>query len=186
MPDAIKKDTTSSIKVEKLSEFKNTDLDDICDATESTILDNKDSFNIGLNRSEPPVRERLEQYWNGVLLVPQRELIVGRLDDTISASIQLIKPNPNNQTSSFSCSVDQHFVAPWARGHGLAKELLKAAEKEAKDQGHTVIRLRVNATLENAVKLYESFGFKRWGTLEKYEIIDGKMTPGHFFYKDIE
>jgi ribosomal protein S18 acetylase RimI-like enzyme len=184
MADAVKKDE-NIIKVEKISVFKNTDLEDICDATESTIIDNKDSFNIGLNRSEPPIRERLERYWKGVLLVPQRELIVGRLDGTISSSIQLIKPNPNNQTSNFSGSVDQHFVAPWARGHGLAKALVKAAEDEAKAIGLSVLRLRVNATLENAVKLYESSGFKRWGTLNKYEIIDGKMTAGHFYYKDI-
>lgn len=182
----VKKIEENIILVEKISEFKNTDLDDICDATETTILDNQNSFNIGLKRSEPPVRERLEQYWKGVLLVPQRELFVGRLDGTISSSIQLMKPNPNNQTSSFTCWVDQHFVAPWARGHGLAKALLKAAEAEAKELGHTVMRLRVNATLENAVHLYESCGFVRWGTLDKFEIIDGEMTAGHYYYKDIE
>ncbi|MDA0781431.1 MAG: GNAT family N-acetyltransferase [Rickettsiales bacterium] len=185
MADAIKKDA-NIILIEKISEFKNTDLEDICDATESTIIDNKGSFNIGLKRSEPPVRERLEQYWKGVLLVPQRELFVGRLDGTISSSIQLIKPGPNNQTSGFTCWVDQHFVAPWAREHGLAKSLLKAAEKEAKALGHTVMRLRVNATLQSAVHMYESCGFVRWGTLDKFEIIDGKMTAGHYYYKDIK
>lgn len=176
---------SNKIKVEKLNEFKNTDLNDLCDATESTILDNKSSFNIGLKRSDLLVRERLEAYWKGVTLVPERQLIVGRLDGTIAASIQLIRPNPNNQTSSFSGSVDQHFVAPWAREHGLAKLLLKAAEEEAKKLGLSVVRLRVNATLATAIKLYESCGYKRWGTLDKYEILDGKMTGGHFYYKDI-
>lgn len=179
------KSNVNKIKVEKLSEFKNTDLNDLCDATESTILDTKSSFNIGLKRSELLVRERLEAYWRGVMLVPERQLIVGRLDGTIASSIQLIRPNPNNQTSSFSGSVDQHFVAPWAREHGLAKSLLKVAEEEAKKLGLSVIRLRVNATLLMAIKLYESCGYKRWGTLDKYEIIDGKMTSGHFYYKDI-
>ena len=175
----------AQIKIEKISAFKNADLSDICDATESTILDNTDSFSIGYNRSEPLARERLEVYWKGVLLVPQRELIVGRIDGTIASSVQLIKPHPNNQTSGFAARVEQHFVAPWARGHGLAKELLSAVEKEAKIGGFSVLRLSVGENLTSAIKLYEAKGFKKWGTLDKYELVDGKMTAGHYYYKDL-
>lgn len=183
--ESAEKKAAVDIVVEKLNKFKNNDLNDICDATESTILDSGSSLNIGLKRSEPLVRERLENYWKGVVLVPERQLIVGRLDGVIASSIQLIKPNPNNQLSDFSGLVDQHFVAPWAREHGLAKLLLKAAEAEAKECGLSVLRLRVNAKMEKAIKMYESCSYKRWGTLDKYEIIDGKMTAGHFYYKDI-
>jgi ribosomal protein S18 acetylase RimI-like enzyme len=183
--DSHDKNTSFSIKIEKLTEFQGTDLNDICEATESTILDSKIGLNIGLKRSEPPVRERLEKYWKGVLLVPERQLIVGRIDGVIASSVQLIKPGPNNQTSSFAGSLDQHFVAPWARGHGFAKLLLQRAEIEAKKSGLSMLRLRVNAQLDNAILMYESSGFKRWGTLDKYEIIDGKMTAGHFYYKEL-
>ena len=172
-------------KVEKITKFKNTDLDDLCDATESTITDDALSFSIGLKRSEPLVRERLENYWKGVLLVPERELIVGRLDGVITSSIQLMKPTPNNQTSNFAGLVSQHFVAPWARGYGLAKDLLKAAEQEAIDAGLTVLKLSAREDLDGAIKLYESQNYKKWGTLAKYEMIDGKMFAGHFYYKDL-
>jgi ribosomal protein S18 acetylase RimI-like enzyme len=175
----------ASIKIERITEFKNTDLSDLCDATEATILDTTSSFNIGLKRSEPLVRERMEAYWKGVSLVKERHLIVGRLDGVIAASTQLIMPNPNNQTSGFSCSVNHHFVAPWARGHGLAKQLLKAAEDAAKAAGMTLIKLNVRADLDSAIKLYESCGYRRWGTLDKFEMIDGKMVAGHFYCKDL-
>ena len=184
MKPAIKQ-PEAEIKVEKITEFKQMDLHDLCDSSESIVSDEALSFSIGSNRSDPLTRERLETYWKGVLLVPERELIVGRIDGTIAASIQLVKPSPQNQTSNFVGNVDHHFVSPWARGHGLAKQLIKAAEAEAKLLGLSVIKLDVRANLESAVKLYESSGYKRWGTLDKYEMIDGKMIAGHFYYKDL-
>lgn len=176
---------SATLKVERLTAFKSSDLADICEATERTIMDNAIGFTIGFGREDIMARERLEAYWQGVLLVPERVLVVGRLDGVISSSVQLIKPNPNNQTSYFSGSITQHFVAPWARGFGLAKRILECAEGEARAAGLTVLRLRVNATLSAAISLYESCGYKRWGTLDKYEIIDGKMTAGYFYYKDL-
>jgi len=184
MENAIKQ-SPAEIKVEKIREFVKTDLNDICDASESTMHDDSLSFSIGSNREDPLVRERLENYWKGVLLVPERQLIVGRVDGTIAASLQILKPSPNNQTSNFAASVDNHFVAPWARGYGLAKMLINAAEVEAKEMGLTVLKLNVRANLENAIQLYEASGYKRWGTLDKYEMVDGKMIAGHFYYKDI-
>lgn len=175
----------SSTKVEKITEFKATDLSDLCDATESTILDDSLSFNIGLNREEPLVRERLEMYWKGVMLVPERILIVGRLDGIIAASIQLVKPSPSNQTSAFAGTIENHFVAPWARGYGLAKSLISAAEKEAKSSGISLLKLSVRENLSGAINIYESCGYKRWGTLAKFEKIDGKMLAGHYYCKDI-
>ncbi len=175
----------ADIKIEKLSKFKDADLNDLCEATERTILDNYQSFTIGSSREEPLMRERMEAYWKGVLMVPERQLIVGRLDGVIASGIQLVKPSPNNQTSSFSASLEKHFVAPWARGHGLAKLLVKAAEDEAKNFGISVLRISVRDNLQGAIKVYESCGYKCWGVLDKYEIIEGKMYGGRFYYKDI-
>lgn len=173
------------ILVEKISSFKGTDVTDLCDATESTLSDDALSFSIGLGRIDSQVRDKLESYWRGVVLVPERQLIIGRLDGVIASSIQLVKPAPNNQTTSFACTVDNHFVAPWARGYGLAKELLRIAEIEAKKSGLSVLKLSVRANLKTAINLYESTGYKRWGTLDKYEKIDGKFIAGYFYYKDL-
>ena len=174
-----------AIVVEKISQFKGTDLTDLCDATESILSDDSLSFSIGLGRIDSRIRDQLEAYWKGTLLVPERVLIIGRLDGVIASSIQLVKPSPGNPTGVFAGIVDNHFVAPWARGYGLAKELLKAAENEAASSGLSILKLSVRDNLKTAIKLYESSGYKRWGTLNKYEKIDGKFIAGYFYCKDI-
>lgn len=174
----------TSITVEVIESFKGTDLSDLCDATEATITDSE-GFTIGFNRDGALVREQLESYWSGILLVPDRHLIVGRLDGTIAASIQYVRPSGSNHTSSFAASVENHFVAPWARGHGLAKALLRKVERKAHAESIKLLKLSVRANLSAAVSLYESMGYKRWGVLEKYELVDGEMYAGYFYCKDL-
>ena len=106
----------ASIAVEKLTALSVADLEDLCRATEDAIKDG-----IGFNWVVPPMREVLETYWKGALLVPSRTVLGGRLDGTLAASIQLLRPSKNKETSAFACDVEAHFVAPWARGHGLGE-----------------------------------------------------------------
>lgn len=170
-----------AITVERVTEFKNADLADLCQATTAAISDG-----IGFNWVAAPQTEVLEAYWRGVLIVPERVLFIGRLDGTIAASIQLLRPGKNKQASAFSASIEAHFVAPWARGHGLAKALLTEAEKEAKAKDFTVLTLHVRETQEAAIKLYEESGFVRWGILPFYEMVNGKTIAGHYFYKTLK
>jgi ribosomal protein S18 acetylase RimI-like enzyme len=171
------------IVVERLESMQQNDIGDMCDAAEATMQDSF-GFNIGFSRFRP-TREQLEAYFNGVIMVPERVLIVGRVDGVICGSIQLVKPLPSQETTSFVASVDNHFVAPWARGHGLARKLVEAAESEARHQGFSVLRLSVCAHREAAIKLYESCDYIRWGTLDKYELMAGEIVAGHFYYKDL-
>jgi ribosomal protein S18 acetylase RimI-like enzyme len=172
-------------EIEKVSSLSEVDLHDLCEATEATLGDNSLSFSIGLDRHGINDRERLEAYWKGVLMVPERVLFIGRLDSAIASSIQLVKPGSNQQASNFSGTVDHHFVAPWARGFGLAKELLSLAEEEAKLVGLEMLRLSVRENLESATHLYENHGYRCWGHLDKYERIDGHMIGGRFYCKEI-
>jgi ribosomal protein S18 acetylase RimI-like enzyme len=175
---------SAEIIVERLTKFENNDLGDLCDATEATVF-NTYGFSIGFQHSGLPERQYLEAYFRGVLIVPERELFVVRYDGVIAGSIQLVKPSPNNKTSAFACSVDNHFVAPWARGHGLAKKLLEYAEDEARRQNFAILKLSVRATREAAINLYKNSGYKLWGTLDKYEVMADEIVAGHFFYKDL-
>jgi ribosomal protein S18 acetylase RimI-like enzyme len=170
-----------SIRVERITEFRHADLTDIVQATEDAIRDG-----IGFNWVVPPGKDMLETYWKGVLVVPERVLFAGRLDGALAASIQLVKPGPSKETSSFCAQLEAHFVAPWARGHGLAKALLEAAEREARAQGFSVLRLSVRATQEPAIKLYEESKYICWGTLPTYEFVNAKMIAGRFYYKNLE
>jgi ribosomal protein S18 acetylase RimI-like enzyme len=55
-------------------------------------------------------------------------------------------------------------VAPNFRRRGLAHLLLAAAEKDAKHRGRAAMRLEVRANDAGAVKLYETSGYRRFGT----------------------
>ena len=170
-----------AIKIESITEFKPADLHDLCQATQDAVREG-----IGFNWIIPPSSDVLESYWKGVLMVPERALFVGRLDGTLAASVQLVKPPPNKQLTKFSCQIMNHFVAPLARGHGLAKALLMAAEEEAKHVGFSVITLHVRETQEAAIKLYEEAGYIRWGILPYYENVNDTMIAGHHFYKNLK
>lgn len=170
-----------TIRVEKLTEFRHADLSDLVQATEDAIRES-----IGFNWMLPPGRDILETYWKGVLVVPQRILLGGRLDGTLAGSIQLVKPGVTKETSSFAATLEAHFVAPWARGHGLAKALLQAAERQARADGFSVLKLSVRESQEAAITLYEENGYVHWGTLPTYEFVNAKMVAGRFYYKNLE
>ncbi len=170
-----------SIDVKRIKEWNSSNLSSLCQATEDAILDG-----IGFNWVTPPMPEVLEAYWRGVLVVPERQLYGGWLDGTLAASIQVVKPGQTKETSSFAATIDAHFVAPWARGHGLAKSLLELAERDAAAAGFTVLRLNVRETQEAAINLYQESGYVRWGILPYYEYVGGHMLAGQFFYKKLE
>ena len=166
--------------VERIAEFHRAELEDLCDAAEAAILDGS-----GFGWLKPPARNRLETYWRGVLVVPERELFVARLDGAIAGSAQLIKPPPNQEARAFAATLATHFVAPWARGHGLARALVDAVEEAARAGGFEVLTLDVRETQEAAIKLYESVGYERWGTLPTYARVDGRMIAGHYYVKSL-
>ncbi len=165
---------------EVIERFRGGELNELCGATKEAL-----SHGIGFGWIRTPERERLEAYWRGVLVVPQRILIVGRREGVIAGSIQVVLPGPNDEARVFSVSIDTHFVAPWARGHGLAKALLDCAEKHAWENGYTQVCLDVRETQERAIGLYETSGYERWGTLPDYHNVNGEMIAGHFYRKSI-
>lgn len=161
--------------VEALSE---TDLADLCDATETAILDGG-----GFGWLKPPPRTVLERYWKGVLLVPERTLFLGRLDGTVAGSAQLVRPPKNNEAQSFAAGITTNFVSPWARGHGLARDLTEAVETAAREEGYRILHLDVRDSQTAAIQLYESLDYVRWGTNPNYAIVDGGMIAGHYYSK---
>lgn len=167
--------------VETVKKLTNGDLQELMDATEAAIEDGG-----GFGWLTIPPRKLLEDYWKGVLLIPERELIVGRIDGVIAASCQLAQPPRNNEAQAFACQLSTFFVTPWARGHGLAPLMLEEAEAFAKGQGFRMINLDVRATQVSAIRRYEAAGYIRLGTHPKYARVNDDYIPGHFYYKEIE
>ncbi len=167
-------------QVEWLLEFDESDLEEICEATEQAI-----EVGIGFDWINPPPRERLEAFWRGVLLVPERELLVGRYNGTLSGTAQMVKPAPNNEAGAHNVTLNSFFVAPWARGHGLARGMLAEFERHARELGFRQISLDVRETQTNAITLYENAGFERWGVKPNYALVDGRFIRGFYYTKDL-
>lgn len=164
--------------VESIRAFEGSDLEDLCEATVAAIEDGG-----GFGWIKAPARQVLENYWNGVLLVPERRLFAARLNGTICGSVQLVAPPRNNEAQSFAAQLTGNFLAPWSRGHGLARRMIEAVEDGARAAGFAVLNLDVRATQEAAIGLYEAMGFQRWGTHPAYALVDGKVIQGHYYFK---
>ncbi|HYM29989.1 MAG TPA: GNAT family N-acetyltransferase [Candidatus Cybelea sp.] len=169
-----------STRIEKPTKLPEPDLDDLCEATEEAIIDGN-----GFGWLKAPPRRVLESYWKGVLLVPQRELYVARLDGHIVGSAQLLKPPPNNEAQGHGATLTTFFIAPWARGHGLARGLLRAVEDAARAAGYEMLDLDVRETQTAAIHLYEAAGFQRWAVKARYAKVNGQYVAGYFYNKDL-
>ncbi len=164
--------------VERAGALSEDDLAALCEAADAAILEGG-----GFGWVSPPGRSALERYFQGLLLVPERELYIARLDGVVVGSVQLARPPRNNEAQAFAATLTHSFIAPFARGHGLARLLTERAEDGARALGYHVINLDVRETQEAAIRLYESLGYTRWGTHPVYARIQGRTVRGFYFYK---
>ncbi len=164
--------------IERLRAFEGSDLEDLCEATVAAIEDGG-----GFGWVKAPAMSVLENYWNGVVLIPERQLFVARLNGMVCGSVQLVTPPRNNEAQAFAAQLTSNFLAPWSRGHGMARRMVEVVEEAARTAGFAVLNLDVRATQEAAIGLYEAMGFQRWGTHPAYARIDDKPVPGHYYYK---
>jgi ribosomal protein S18 acetylase RimI-like enzyme len=164
--------------VEHVDELDDADLAALCEATDAAIIDGG-----GFGWVNPPGRRALESYYRGILLVPERELLVVRMDGMIVGSAHLVKPPRNNEAQAFAAQLMHSFVAPYARGHGLARMLTEGVETRARELGYHVLNLDVRETQAAAIHMYESLGFERWGTHPSYAMVRGKTVKGYYYCK---
>lgn len=166
--------------VEIVEDLSLADLYDLCDATDAAI-----EAGGGFGWVTPPAREMLERYWRGVLVVPERHLLVARMDGMVCGAVQLVEPSRYNEAQAFSATLLACFVAPWARGHGAGRRLMETAEKLAFEMGYKVLQLDVRETQTTAISLFESMKYKRWGTNPTYAMVDNRFIAGHHYNKII-
>src|SRR5207247_11280869 len=122
------------VTVEHLTQYSGTDLDDLCEATESAIVEGG-----GFGWLTPPARQVLENYWKGVLLVPERRLVVGRLDGVVAGSAQLSRAPRNTAAQAFAGTLTGAFVAPWARRRGIGRGIVLEIESLGRESGLSVL-----------------------------------------------
>ncbi len=167
-----------ALSVSRAPELAEDDLQALCEAADAAIIDGG-----GFGWVKSPGRAALESYFRGVLLVPERELFVARLDGIIVGSAQLVRPPRNNEAQAFAASLMHSFVAPYARGHGLARLLTRRVEEAARTLGYMMLNLDVRETQTAAIRLYEGAGYERWGEHPAYARVGGTTVRGLFYCK---
>ncbi len=169
------------VTIERLAALSDDDMQALCEATDAAILDGG-----GFGWVHSPGRATLERYFSGLLLVPERILFVGRLDGVIVGAAQLVRPARNMEAQALAASLAHAYVAPYARGLGIARKLTVEAERCARAYGYQVLNLDVRETQHAAIALYESLGFERWGTHPCYARVDGRTVGGLYFFKRLQ
>jgi ribosomal protein S18 acetylase RimI-like enzyme len=170
-----------SMLVELATTLDDHDMAELCEATDAAIIESG-----GFGWVEPQGRTALERHFRGVLLVPERELFLARLDGVVVGSCQLVRPPRNNEAQAFGAQLTHAFIAPYARGHGLARLLVRRVEERAAQMGIRVLNLDVRETQDTAIALFEGLGYIRWGTHPVYARVRGQTVAGHFYYKLLE
>jgi RimJ/RimL family protein N-acetyltransferase len=169
------------LSVETVEKLKGMDLNDLCEAAELAIRAEG-----GFGWLTPPPRETMERYWRGVLTVPERTLFLARVDGVVAGSCQLVRPPRNNEAQSMAVHLTTTFLAPWARGHRLARMLLEAAEVRALQDGFAIINTDIRETQAAAIAICETLGYRLWGTHPCYARVDGQFVPGRYYFKDLK
>ena len=167
--------------VERIADFTAEDMAAICEAADAAIIDGG-----GFGWVTPPGRTALERYFRGLLLVPERELFVCRLDGVIVGSVQLVRPPRHNEAQAFAATLTHSFIAPYARGHGLAKMMTLRVEEGARALGYHVLNLDVRETQTVAIAMYEALGYQPWGRHPAYARVGGKTVGGIFYSKFLQ
>lgn len=168
-----------SLSVEFVEEqLSQNDMNDLCDATDAAI-----EAGGGFGWIELPSREILETYWRGVVTAPMRELFVARIDGVICGTTQVILPPKNNEAQGHIVVLTTNFVAPWARGYGLAKMLLEDVERKMGRDGYAVVNLDVREGMDSAISLYEAMGYQQFGKHPYSVRVKGKTIESLHYYK---
>tara|TARA_B100000700_G_C14784600_1_gene732955 strand:- start:243 stop:779 length:537 start_codon:yes stop_codon:yes gene_type:complete len=169
-----------NINTEILKKISDVDLADLCNITEQAI-----SAGGGFGWLTVPPRSTLKKYWNGLILVGNKKLMVGRLNNAIAGTLQITFQTQNNESQKSIAQINSHFVAPWARGYGLAKAMVDYAENTSKESGVKCLQIDIRETQKAAIQLFESKGFIQWGKNPYYSFINGQFVKGLYFYKNI-
>ena len=169
-----------NIAVENLTEISKTDEADLCSITEQAIRAGG-----GFGWLTIPPIETLKNYWNGIVLIKTNILSVGRLNGTIAGALQISFNPLNNEAQKNIAKIQSQFVAPWARGYGLAKSMIDLAIKISKENNKSSIQLDIRDTQLAAIQLFENKGFLKWGENPSYAFINGNRIKGYYYYKDL-
>ena len=168
------------IRVENLKKINDLDLADLCNITEQAI-----KAGGGFGWLTVPKRDNLKKYWQGLVLINTNILLVGRLNGVIAGALQISFKDSNNEAQKNIAKIRSHFVAPWARGYGLAKSMIDNSFNISKENNAKCIQLDIRETQEAAIQLFKTKGFIKWGENPYYAYINGSFIKCFYYYKKL-
>ena len=134
----------------------------------------------------PFSRQDALDYWKKVSPLFQdksRALFIARIEKAIIGSVQIDFAMPANQPHR--CEITKLMVHPTTRGQGIAKELIKCLELEARNSNRTLITLDTR-TGDHGEYLYKSLGYHSAGVIPGYaQSSAGLFDDTTIFYKNL-
>ncbi|MUG89607.1 1-(5-phosphoribosyl)-5-[(5-phosphoribosylamino)methylideneamino]imidazole-4-carboxamide isomerase [Bombella sp. ESL0385] len=173
-------DPPAQYKAERLHDtIEEDDLESLIESTTAAIL-NEGVF----NWHTPPEAGVLRRFFQGLLLVPERDLFIVRApDNSICGAAILAHATARSELYGASATITAFFIVPYERNKGLGTLLLHKVIACARAGGAHVLDCRVRETLPDAIALLTSLGFTHWGTHPYFARIGDRTVRGLFFSK---
>lgn len=135
----------------------------------------------------PMTAEKATRFWRMIadgVARGARALLVAEDDDrSLLGTVQLVLDLPENQPHR--ADVAKMLVAPRARRRGVARRLMAAVERVARDQGRTLLVLDT-VTGSAADALYRGLGWQPVGDIPGYALMpDGRPCSTTVFFKTL-
>jgi GNAT superfamily N-acetyltransferase len=135
---------------------------------------------------QPFKREDAEPYWQAVAesaATGATLLFVAEIEGSVLGTVQIGAAQMPNQPHR--ADLKKLLVHRAARGKGLARLLMRAAEEESARRGKTILVLDT-ATGSDAEAIYPRLGWERVGVIPDYALWpEGGLCASTFFYKRI-
>jgi len=138
-----------------------------------------------VNFVRPMTRAKAEAWWEGALASHargERLILAAETEARLNGTVQLILAPQENQ--AFRADLAKLLVHSRARRQGLGAALMRAAEKEARRIGRTLLTLDTEAG-SAAERLYARLGWTKFGVVPGYAMrADNRsLADCSFFYK---
>lgn len=133
----------------------------------------------------PMTRAKALAFWRDVaagVARGERALLVAEDAQGIVGTVQVILAQPENQPHR--ADVAKMLVHRRARRQGAGAALMRAAEREARAEGKTLLVL--DTADDTAARLYARLGWQPAGTIPRYALLPaGGECPTTFFYRSL-
>jgi len=131
----------------------------------------------------PLARDKALAFWRQVaeaVARGERALLVAEDAQGIAGTVQVILAQPENQPHR--ADVAKMLVHRRARRRGAGAALMRAAEREARAEGKTLLVL--DTADETAARLYARLGWQAAGTIPRYALLPaGGECATTYFYR---